>query len=721
MKKTFLFFAIVLIATLPALGGRLAAQPVNAEIPLLAAQVQLDRLAPGSETGEAVFAVDSAATVEVTITSSLAVTASIQAPGGEIVDASTVIALGGELAEFSGPRPGNPLLSSASVGFHQIYRFPSLGAGPYRVRFSAAPGLAEEVAVITQVVLDSPVGAALVATRPELFLGAAQVFSAAVFEGLSPVAGASAVVTVLPEGGAPITLPLLDDGQEADTAAGDGLYSAELVPSSPGRYSATVEIQGSTSAGIPFVRQAAALYEVLSPLAGLTGTVTDSGVDDDFDGRFDRIALQVGTDVVQAGTYRAFVRLETAGGRELLRSAEAALQAGLDDVEVDFEAAALRDLGEDGPYRIALVDLVFLGTERATPADRLENVGSTRTYRLSDFERPALALTGSTSDQGVDDDGDGLFDRLLVQVEVDVERTGSYSWSLKLADSDLREVDFATGSAFLASGLNRIGVTFDGEKIGSTGVDGPYLLRDLLLFGARDSLVAIDVGRTQVYRASQFPGSNRPPIADAGEDLAVECASPAATPVTLDGSGSTDPEGQPLLHLWTGPFPEGGGETDGVSPTVTLPLGLSTLALTVNDGQSTSAPDTVGVHVVARVQGLEAPLAGLVPEGQHPPLSPPFNAGRTLPLKLRLSCGDRELIGGEVSPPRIVALSRDGLTIDLPPDLDAGNANGGTPLFRPSEGQWLFNLSTRSLEPGTYSILLEMPDGRRLAAGFVLR
>lgn len=722
MRKRFLFFALLLTAALPALTGRLAAQPENAEIPLLAAQVQLDRLAPGSETGEAVFQVDSASAVEVTITSSLEVTSSIQAPGGEVVDAGTVDALGGVFMELSGPLPGNPLApSGSSVGFHHIYRFPSLGAGPYRVRFSVSPGLAEDVAVITQVLLDSPVGAALVATRPELVLGEAQVFSAAVFDGQSPVEGASAIVTVLSEAGTPVTLSLLDDGQGADTAAGDGLYSAELVPSSPGRYSATVEVQGSTSAGVLFSRQAAALFDVVAPLARLTGTVTDSGFDDDFDSRFDRIAIQVQTDAVQAGTYRAFVRLETAGGRELIRSAEASLQTGLDDIEVAFEAAALRDLGEDGPYRIALVDLVFLGEEGATTADQLMDVGQTQAYRLSDLDRPALELTGSTWDQGSDSDGDGLFDQLFVEVEVDVESAGFYSWSLKLAGGDLQEIDFNSGSAFLLAGLNRIGVVFDGEKIGSAAVDGPYLLRDLLLFGAGNSLIATEVGRTQAWLASQFPGSNRPPVADAGEDLAIECASPAATPVTLDGSGSTDPEGQPLLYSWTGPFPEGGGEVGGISPAITLPLGLSTVTLMVDDGQRVSAPDTVAVHVIVGVQGLEAPLAALVPEGQLPPLPPPFNAGRILPLKLRLSCGNHDLGADEVQPPQIVALSWNGQPVDLPPDLDAGNANGGTPLFRPSGGQWIFNLSTRSLRPGTYSITLQMPDGRRLAAGFFLR
>ena len=65
----------------------------------------------------------------------------------------------------------------------------------------------------------------------------------------------------------------------------------------------------------------------------------------------------------------------------------------------------------------------------------------------------------------------------------------------------------------------------------------------------------------------------------------------------LDGSGSSDPDEDDLTFTWTGPFPEGGGKVHGVSPIVTLPLGTSTVALVVNDGQVDSVPDTVDITV----------------------------------------------------------------------------------------------------------------------------
>ena len=86
---------------------------------------------------------------------------------------------------------------------------------------------------------------------------------------------------------------------------------------------------------------------------------------------------------------------------------------------------------------------------------------------------------------------------------------------------------------------------------------------------------------------------NSPPVADGGPDQTVEQDSVAGAEVQLDGSGSSDPDGDPLSYLWTW-----GSETAvGINPTVTLPPGLTTIILTVSDGQL-SDEDTVDITVI---------------------------------------------------------------------------------------------------------------------------
>ncbi len=96
--------------------------------------------------------------------------------------------------------------------------------------------------------------------------------------------------------------------------------------------------------------------------------------------------------------------------------------------------------------------------------------------------------------------------------------------------------------------------------------------------------------------------ANQSPLAVAGPDLTVECSSPAGSAVVLDGGVSADPDGDPLTFSWSGPF----GSVTGATPTVTLPLGASTVQLTVDDGRGGASSDTVDVNV----RDTTAPVPG---------------------------------------------------------------------------------------------------------------
>lgn len=88
--------------------------------------------------------------------------------------------------------------------------------------------------------------------------------------------------------------------------------------------------------------------------------------------------------------------------------------------------------------------------------------------------------------------------------------------------------------------------------------------------------------------------ANEAPTAQAGPDQTVEMSSCAGASVTLDGSGSLDPDGDILTYSWTWQ----GGNASGVNPIVMLPLGTTTVTLTVDDGNGGTADDSVNVHVV---------------------------------------------------------------------------------------------------------------------------
>lgn len=85
--------------------------------------------------------------------------------------------------------------------------------------------------------------------------------------------------------------------------------------------------------------------------------------------------------------------------------------------------------------------------------------------------------------------------------------------------------------------------------------------------------------------------SNHPPVANAGTDQTVEC--PAQ--VTLDGSGSTDPDGDVLTYQWS----EGGNVLGtNVTFTAAFDLGAHLISLVVTDPCGASNTNSVTIHVV---------------------------------------------------------------------------------------------------------------------------
>jgi subtilisin-like proprotein convertase family protein len=502
---------LTLFISLLTLTSAARAQDVSATLRLQADQYRVNRLAPGETSGQAVFTVDRADNVKVHLIATVGgLTTSIAGPGGQVLTPATVAAAGGIYTFMEGSdAPGFLLLEDGTSGFHYIYEFPSLGPGTYTVSFAAAPNLAAEVGVVSQLTTDSPIGVKLFANENEVVAGRPALLTAAVFDGSTALAGAGVSVKVQPAAGTLFDLALLDNGGAADGEAGDGLYSGEFTPAAPGVYLALATVTGTTPGGVSYTRQSATRFVVVGKSATLTGVVQDQALDDDGDGLSERVALNVQAQATLAGDYRAFVLLRTARGQSITRSGEAHLSGGLGSVEVNFEAPALIALGEDGPYSIERVELLYLAPDGARPADVLSNLGQTQPYQLTQLQRPSLVFTGQSSSTGLDHNGNGKYDLFKVQVEVLVRYPGFYQWSGVLADASGAEIDFVGSDGFLNAGSNFITFTYDGRQVGRHGVSGPYNVRNVLLFGANEqSIIADRLLNTPAFSYKEFEDSD---------------------------------------------------------------------------------------------------------------------------------------------------------------------------------------------------------------------
>ena len=107
------------------------------------------------------------------------------------------------------------------------------------------------------------------------------------------------------------------------------------------------------------------------------------------------------------------------------------------------------------------------------------------------------------------------------------------------------------------------------------------------------SVRAVNVGGSASSAVANATTHNNAPTAGASAPQTVSANSNCEGSVTLDGSSSTDPDGDSLSYLWSGLF----GNATGVSPTVTLPVGTSVVTLTVNDGHGGSSSTSINVTV----------------------------------------------------------------------------------------------------------------------------
>lgn len=323
----------------------------------------------------------------------------------------------------------------------------------------------------------------------------------------SPVTGASTTAQVILPDLTFETVTLLDDGVSGDGAANDGVYGGVFSNTSQaGIY--RIIAQGDAP-GIG-AREDITLVSVSQSQSQFNGSFGNAGRDVDGDGLFDALDVTVGVNADVAGTYRVNAQLTDGAGTVIdAASSVVSLGVGSQSVTLVFSGTKIADSGIDGPYRLERLTLLEVTALDEFLVDQIADAYGTAAYQATDFEGAALLLNGSNSDVGVDTDGNGLFDRLDVSIGVDVRTGGFHQWSARLVDINGTEIDVDGRSGLLNSGSNTISLAFEGESVGANGVDGPYFVRDLLLFSSSTgaSLVEANSASTRPYRFSDFEGA----------------------------------------------------------------------------------------------------------------------------------------------------------------------------------------------------------------------
>lgn len=314
-----------------------------------------------------------------------------------------------------------------------------------------------------------------------------------------------------------------------------------------------------------------------------------------------------------------------------------------DTVSVNTQnSAPVSDAGPD--QSVALSDTVNLDGSGSSDAD-----GDPLTFLWSLTDRPA----GSTA---------ALSDPNVVGPTFDVDQAGSYTAQLIVNDGT---VDSAPDTIVVSTTNTRpvadagpdqtpaVGsvATLDGSA--SNDADGDPITYTWSISAAPAGSAAalttpnavstdinIDLAGTYVVQLIVNDGNidsfadtvtlitaNRPPVADAGADQ----TSTVGQVATFDGTGSSDPDGNPLTYLWSITSAPAGStatlsSTSSASPQLTPDVeGSYTVQLIVNDGSVDSAPDTADLIASPALQPLTVSLG-----------SPRVGVGRTISATVTL-------------------------------------------------------------------------------------
>lgn len=246
-----------------------------------------------------------------------------------------------------------------------------------------------------------------------------------------------------------------------------------------------------------------------APLVRFTGSYSDRAVDPDPDGKFDGLVVDVGLDVSKNGHYSIKGDLYDQSGRLVSGAGGStftyALPQGQQEMDIEFDGFSISDAAADGTYQLRNLGL-YTGTKGGTTlVDYLPEAYTTSVYDYHQFRVRPARIGGILADYGSDINGDGLYDFLTAEAQINVSIPGNYTLSGELYDGEGKQMVWCLDQDYFGPGSHKMYLDFDGKTIWGLGINGAYSVKNLTLYA--ENWTFLDDGNiytTAFYNSSDF-------------------------------------------------------------------------------------------------------------------------------------------------------------------------------------------------------------------------
>ncbi|MEO6029426.1 MAG: hypothetical protein ABIR79_21380 [Candidatus Binatia bacterium] len=168
---------------------------------------------------------------------------------------------------------------------------------------------------------------------------------------------------------------LLDDGQERDIEAGDGIFTARLTPAANelARWNGLIRVRVYGETGDGERRSAKTRFYYGAPGAKLTGNYQDQLMDG-------HLQILAEVDVKTLGEYRIDATVSGSQGLLAFAQSTVALEPGIVWMPITFWGLTLREAHEPGPYRLSSIALANVTLKPPQLNDAISTSYETEAY-----------------------------------------------------------------------------------------------------------------------------------------------------------------------------------------------------------------------------------------------------------------------------------------------------------------------------------------------------